>query len=49
MKKTYSSHYFIALFDLYQQKGCYRTQFGSNACGNQKVVVPLHRQKTFEG
>ena len=36
-----------ALFDLRQQKGCYRTQLGEKACGNQKVAVPLHRQKTF--
>ncbi len=32
-----------------QQKGCYRTQLGEKACGNQKVAVPLHRQKTLKG
>jgi hypothetical protein len=42
LKKTYISR----LFDLRQQKGCVRTQFGVNACVNQKNAVPLHRQKT---
>ena len=36
-----------ALFDLRQQKGCYRTQFNVNACVVQNIAVPLHRQKTF--
>jgi hypothetical protein len=38
---------FDPLFDLHQQKGCYRTQLHKKACGIQKVAVPLHRQKTF--
>jgi hypothetical protein len=33
-----------ALFDLRQQKGCYRTQFNVNACVNEKTAVPLQRQ-----
>ena len=38
----------VPLFDMYQQKDCYRTQFYVNACVVQKTAVPLHRQKTFE-
>jgi hypothetical protein len=43
LKKTY----FWRFFDMCQQKGCYRTQFDKNACTDQKIAVPLHRQKTL--
>ena len=35
------------IVDLHQKYDCLRTQFHVNACVNQKIAVPLHRQKTF--
>jgi len=32
------------IFDMYQQKGCVRTQLHVNICVLVKIAVPLHRQ-----
>jgi hypothetical protein len=32
--------------DLRQEEGCFEHFTGLKSCGNEKIAVPLHRQKT---